>query len=184
MILALSGSLRRDSLNSAALRAAAQAAARSGIAVVVDDSVGSLPHFSPDLEAYPPDAVERLRAACLGAEAVLLAVPEYAFGIPGAFKNALDWTVGSGALYRKPVAVLSVAPSGRGGHVRRALELVLRALDCDVSWHHVPIHRSLLDDGEIREERVVRELAQVVEALNARRHARARSDGAEPALSA
>jgi len=181
VILALSGSLRRDSLNSAALRAAARAAVRSGIAVV-DDSVGSLPHFNPDLEAYPPDAVERFRATCVEAEAVLLAVPEYAFGIPGAFKNALDWTVGSGALYRKPVAVLSVAPSGRGGHVRRALELVLRALDCDVSWHHVPIHRSLLDDGEIREERVVRELAHVVEALNARR--RARSDGAEPALSA
>ena len=115
------------------------------------------------------------------AEAVLLAVPEYAFGIPGAFKNALDWTVGSGSLYRKRVAVLSVAPSGRGTHVRRALELVLTALDCDVSWHHVPIHPSLLVDGEIQDGRVVRELAQMIDAVVARRHAR--SDGAEPALS-
>ena len=54
---------------------------------------------------------------------MLLAVPEYAFGIPGSFKNALDWTVGGGSLYRKPVAVLSVAPPGRGEQVRQALEL-------------------------------------------------------------
>ena len=73
--------------------------------------------------------MQHFRATCVQAEAVLFAVPEYAFGIPGAFKNALDWTVGSGALYRKPVAVLSVAPSGRGTQVRRALELHQSAQD-------------------------------------------------------
>src|SRR5512146_831386 len=114
MILAISGSLRRNSLNSAALRAVARSAAGSGIALAIDDSTRALPHFSPDLEADPPDAVQRFREACEGADAVLLAVPEYAFGIPGAFKNALDWTVGSGSIYRKPVALLSVAPRGRG----------------------------------------------------------------------
>jgi len=182
VILALSGSLRRDSLNSAALRAAARAAARSGIDVRIEGSVASLPHFNPDLEAYPPESVERLRTSLTLADAVLLAVPEYAFGIPGAFKNALDWTVGSVALNRKPVAVLSVAQTGRGSHTRRALELVLTAFDCQVSWHHVPIHASLLADGEIQDDRVIRELAHVVDALSARRHGH--SDGAEPALSA
>ena len=142
----------------------------------------SLPHFDPDLEAQPPKTVDRFRQACAQAEALLVAVPEYAFGIPGTFKNALDWTVGSGALYRKPVAILSVAPPGRGAHVRQALEHVLAALDCDVSWHHVPIHPSLVGDGEVREKRVIRDLGEVVEALAARRHAR--SDGADPALSA
>jgi chromate reductase, NAD(P)H dehydrogenase (quinone) len=182
VILAISGSLRRSSLNSAALCAAAQAAARTGALVELDDSARGLPQFDPDLEPNPPESVEGFRTRCLAAEAVLFAVPEYAFGIPGTFKNALDWTVGSGALYHKPVAVLSVAPPGRGAHVQRALELILRALDCDASWHHVPIHPSLLDDGEIRDGQVVRELAQVVEALAARRDAR--SDGAESALSA
>jgi chromate reductase, NAD(P)H dehydrogenase (quinone) len=181
VILAISGSLRRRSLNSAAIRAAAQAAARTGVVVELDNSARGLPHFDPDLEAQPPESVQRFRTSCLRAEAVLLAVPEYAFGIPGAFKNALDWTVGSGALYRKPLAVLSVAPSGRGAHVRRALEGVLTALDCDVSWHHVPIHPSLLDGGEIREASIVQELAWVIEELAARRHRR--SEGAEPVLS-
>jgi NAD(P)H-dependent FMN reductase len=167
VILAISGSLRRCSLNSAAVRAVAREAARTGLVVEIDTSPRALPHFDPDLEAQPPESVERFRARCLRAEAVLLAVPEYAFGIPGTFKNALDWTVGGGALHRKPVAVLSVALPGRGGQVRHALELVLGALDCDVSWHHVPVHPSLLDEGEIRDERVVRDLGRVLEALAA-----------------
>jgi len=183
VIVAISGSLRLRSLNSAALRAAAQTAARSGIPVAIDESVRTLPHFDPDLEAEPPNAVRRFREACDGADAVLLAVPEYAFGIPGAFKNALDWTVGSVALYRKPVAVLSVAPPGRGGNVRQALECVFTALDCDVSYHSVPIAPAdLSEDDEIRDPRITRELLRVVETLAGR--ALARSDGAESSLSA
>jgi NAD(P)H-dependent FMN reductase len=91
-ILAISGSLRRSSINSAVLRAAADAAARDGVSVVVSDAVRTLPQFDPDLEPAPPASVVEVRAACDGALAALLAVPEYAFGIPGAFKNALDWT--------------------------------------------------------------------------------------------
>ena len=113
MILAISGSLKRSSINSAVLRAAALAAARDGVVVDIDDAVRQLPHFDPDLEGTPPDVVLRFRARCESAAGLLFAVPEYAFGIPGSFKNALDWTVGSGALYRKPVALLDVAPPGR-----------------------------------------------------------------------
>ena len=97
MILALSGSLNPSSINRAVLRAAASAGARDGVLVTVDDSVRALPHFDPALEEAPPEAVVRFRAACESAAGVLVAVPEYAFGIPGAFKNALDWTVGSGS---------------------------------------------------------------------------------------
>jgi NAD(P)H-dependent FMN reductase len=166
MILALSGSLNPNSINSAALRTAAFAAARDGILVAVDESVRELPHFDPALEGAPPEAVVRFRAAVETAAGVLLAVPEYAFGIPGAFKNTLDWTVGSGSLSRKPVAVLSVAPPGRGMHVREALSLVLRALDADDDYHRVPIARSdLRPDGGIDDPRILAELARVVRDL-------------------
>ncbi len=84
MILAISGSLRRSSINSAVLRAAAKAAARDGLIVRIDDSLRRLPHFDPDLEPTPPDPVVRFRQECERAAALLLAVPEYAFGIPGA----------------------------------------------------------------------------------------------------
>jgi NAD(P)H-dependent FMN reductase len=167
-ILAISGSLKARSINSAALRAAARAAP-DGIVVTIEDSVGRLPHFSPDLEADPPEVVQRFRAACDAADGVVLAVPEYAFGIPGAFKNALDWTVGGVGLHRKPVAVLSVAPSGRGAHVRAALAHVLEAVGADVVNHAVPLTEDDRDDdGEIAERRLVHELRAVVEELAVR----------------
>jgi NAD(P)H-dependent FMN reductase len=168
-ILALSGSLSPSSINSAVLRAAAAAAARDGILVTVDDSVRELPHFDPALEEAPPESVVRFRASCENAAGVLLAVPEYAFGIPGAFKNALDWTVGSGSLDRKPVAVLGVAPPGRGMHVREALRLVLSALGADDDYHWVPVARSDVGrDGEVGDPRILAELAGVVRDLAVR----------------
>jgi chromate reductase, NAD(P)H dehydrogenase (quinone) len=169
MILAISGSLRRSSINSAALRAAAVQAPRSGVPVTVDDSVRTLPPFDPDLEGTPPEAVIRFRVACEASSAVLLAIPEYAFGIPGAFKNALDWTVGSGSLYRKPVALLNVAPAGRGAQAREALERVLTALDADVTHHSVPVtQRDLGPDGEIDDSTILDQLQAVVAGLASR----------------
>jgi NAD(P)H-dependent FMN reductase len=147
MILAISGSLRITSTNSAVLRAAVEAAARDGVEVVIGDWVRRLPHFDPDLEAAPPPVVSEFRSACDRAEAVLLAVPEYAFGIPGAFKNALDWTVGKGSLYDKPVGVLDIALPGRGQHARRALELVLQAVGANV------VHYAIADRGATDELR-------------------------------
>ena len=174
MILAVSGSLKQRSINSAVLRAAASAAARDGILVTIDGSVRRLPHFDPDLEHAPPDAVVRFRTACERAAGVLLAVPEYAFGIPGSFKNALDWTVGSGSLYRKPVALLSAAPPGRGHHVREALCLVLRALDADVVCRSVPVDRSDLDEhGEVGAPTILDALGGVVAELAVRTSAAA-----------
>ena len=89
-ILAVSGRPRRESINSAVLRAAARAAAPDGIRVAIADDVRKLPLFDPDLETEPLESVLRFRNACEEAAGVLLAVPEYTFGIPGAFKNALD----------------------------------------------------------------------------------------------
>jgi chromate reductase, NAD(P)H dehydrogenase (quinone) len=165
-ILAISGSLRRNSINSAALRAAATAAAPDGLTVVIDDSPRALPPFDPDLEPSPPDVVRRFRRACVNTTAVLVAVPEYTFGIPGTFKNALDWTVGSGSLYRKPMALLHVAPPGRGAHVREALDHVLRAHNAEVTHHHVPIAPRDRDaDGEISDTHIIEALRTVVAEL-------------------
>jgi len=165
-IVAISGSLRRDSINSAALRAAAAAAARHGVVVAIDDSMRALPFFSPDVEQFPPEEVRRFRETCRNAGGLLFAVPEYTFGIPGAFKNALDWLVGSGSLYQKPVALLHLASVGRGAHVREALAHVLRAHNAEVTHHLVPIATRDRDaDGEIDETRIVGELWAVVAEL-------------------
>jgi len=169
-ILAISGSLRASSVNSAALRAAAASAAADGIAIAIDgDSVRLLPPFDSDLEAERPPLVAAFDAACLAAPGLLISVPEYAHGIPGAFKNALDWTVGSGSLYAKPVGVLDVAPPGRGGYVRQALDHVFAAMQSDVVRYAVPIAAADRDaGGEIVGAAALASLADAVHDFAAR----------------
>ena len=164
-ILAIPGSLRRCSVNRAALRAAARPRG-GGVVVRIDSRMRMLPHFDPDLERDPPEEVVRFREACERAAAILIAVPEYAFGIPGAFKNALDWTVGAGSLSGKPVTVLSVAPPHRGAHVRAALERVLAAIDADAVFRSIPVAESDRDTaGRIVNQCVTAQLGGVVAEL-------------------
>ena len=171
-ILAISGSLRQGSINAAALRAAA-ATARDGVAVAIDSLIADLPHFTPDLEDDPPEVVVRFRDACQQADAVLLAVPEYAHGIPGAFKNALDWTVATGCLNQKPIALINLAPPGRGMNLVLAIDLVMRALDATIVHHTLPVSRADIGaTGEIIGPRIIAELRSVVAMLAERSGAR------------
>lgn len=178
-ILAISGSLRGASINRAVLRAAALAAARDGIRVTLADSVRGLPPFDPDLEAEPPESVIRFRKACDDAGGVLLAVPEYTFGIPGAFKNTLDWAVGSGSLYRKPITVLKVSPPGRGAYLGETLGLALRAHGADVVHRAVPVSARQFDaHGEVTEPIILAQLGSVIAEL-----ARRAAGAAQPRVS-
>ena len=151
-------------MNSAALRAAARAAGPE-VPVEIVNTIAELPAFSPDHEAVPPAAVRRFITACRASAGVLLAVPEYAHGIPGSFKNALDWTVGAGALDQKPVTVLSVAPPGRGSYAQRSLLDVLSALGCDVVHRSLPLGPHARVDADIVAVSYLRELRDVVAEL-------------------
>lgn len=127
-IVALSGSLQARSSNTALLDLA-RSLAGEDVTVAVSDAVGRLPLFNPDVDQPPgPPAVAAFRHAIGTADAALIASPEYAYGVPGALKNALDWLVGSGELYGKPVAIVVGSPRADGGvHVRGDLERTLRA---------------------------------------------------------
>ena len=83
------------------------------------DDLGELPPFNPDLDD-PGDAVRDWRDRIGATDAVVIASPEYAGSLAGVMKNALDWIVGSGELYRKPVGLMSAGTSG-GVQARRAL---------------------------------------------------------------
>ncbi len=87
------------------------------------NALGSLPPFNPDLDEAAPDSVTSFRAMVADADAVVISTPEYAHGIPGVLKNALDWLVGSGELYRKPVVLLHL--SARGEYGRASLREIL-----------------------------------------------------------
>ncbi len=126
-ILAVSGSLRAQSTNTSLLRAAALVAAPE-LEIVVYGDLESIPPFHPDREAADGvPSVLRWRKALRESQAVLFSTPEYARGIPGALKNALDRVVGSGELSGKPVALINA--SARATYAQAALQEVLRAMD-------------------------------------------------------
>lgn len=124
-VLALAGSLRAASINAALCRAAVRLAP-AGVRVTVFPGLGDLPLFNPDLEADAPPAVQALRSAVGRAHALLIASPEYAHGISGPMKNALDWLVSFEGMVGKPVALFNASP--RAHHADEALREVLRTM--------------------------------------------------------
>ena len=81
--------------------------------------LGDLPHFNPDLEASEPLAVTDFRAQVRSADGLLISSPEYAHGVPGVLKNALDWLVGGEEFVYKPVALFNASPRSR--HAQESL---------------------------------------------------------------
>ena len=134
LIAAISGSLQARSANSALLDVAAELAGPDA-EVVRFQELESVPAFNPDREHDAPPEVVSLRALLERADGVLIATPEYAFGVPGALKNALDWMVGSGHLYGKRIAILSAAPTvERGRHARADIDRTLGAQGAEVVY--------------------------------------------------
>jgi chromate reductase, NAD(P)H dehydrogenase (quinone) len=125
-ILAISGSLRAASMNTAALCAAIALSADT-VEMVLYEGLDSLPHFNPDLEEVDLPPVSDFRAQVQAADAILISSPEYAHGVPGVLKNALDWIVGSGELVGKPVALLNSSP--RATYAQASLTEILTTMD-------------------------------------------------------
>ncbi len=112
-ILAISGSLRANSSNTIILEAIKKIMPEQ-VEFSIYKGISGLPHFD-DADRVPV-AVSEWRQALLQADAVVICSPEYAFGIPGSLKNALDWTVGSGELVNKPLALITAATGGEKAH--------------------------------------------------------------------
>lgn len=142
-VLGIAGSLRRDSLNSALLRAAAERLP-AGAELTTFERLREIPPYDADLELLEtPGAVRELRAAMRDADAVLVATPEYNHSIPGVLKNALDWAsrpAGQSALNGKPAAVIG-ASTGMFGAVWAQAETrkVLGALGGRVLEAELPV---------------------------------------------
>ena len=128
-ILAICGSLRAASLNAMLLRAVVRIAPRD-IHVYLSQGIGDLPLFNPDIETAHPLSVTRLRAEIMAADALIIASPEYAHGVTGAIKNALDWMVGNESFVNKPVALLNASP--RATHAQAALREILLTMSAHV----------------------------------------------------
>ena len=126
--LAISGSLRKVSTNTAALEALARLAP-AGMRIALYRGLATLPPFNPDQDGEggdTPDRVEAFRAAVAQSDALVIAAPEYAHGVAGALKNALDWLVASESFAGKPVVLINTAP--RAFHAQASLREILSTM--------------------------------------------------------
>jgi chromate reductase len=174
-ILAISGSLRAASFNTALLRAAAEVAPE-GIAVELFEGLDRLPHYNEDLDtATPPAEVARLRERVAAADALLIATPEFNGTMPGHLKQAIDWASRpygqDSSLWGKPTAVIGASVTDYGAvwaqdHARKALGIAgARVLDNELAVAKAPQHFDedvILVNDEIREQ-----LVRVLETLAA-----------------
>ncbi len=125
-LAALNGSLRKGSINAALIEAIRR------MEIFEVETVSTvLPPFTPDLADDAPPYVLAFRERLNTADAILIATPEYAMGIPGMLKNAIDWTVGSCEFAHKPTALITCTSSGEIAHP--ALLEVLRVLEARVT---------------------------------------------------
>jgi chromate reductase, NAD(P)H dehydrogenase (quinone) len=130
-IAAISGSLRAGSSNTAALRAAARLAPK-GVEVVLFDGIAALPFFNPDLDGDEvPAPVGAMRALIGSVDGLLISSPEYARGVAGVLKNALDWLVGSQEFPDMPVALINTSP--RATHALAALTITLETMSARIA---------------------------------------------------
>jgi chromate reductase, NAD(P)H dehydrogenase (quinone) len=114
-ILAISGSLRQVSSNTALLNAAI-ALAPENIDIKLYGGLGNLPPFNPDLEPTELPSVTDLKRQIQWSDGLLISSPEYAHGVPGVLKNALDWLVSGEEFVYKPVALLNASPQSTHAH--------------------------------------------------------------------
>jgi chromate reductase len=192
-VLGISGSLRRDSYNTALLRAAAERLP-DGVEFIPFERLAEIPAYDADLEemAETPATVAALREEMRAADAVLVATPEYNHSIPGGLKNALDWAsrpAGESALMGTPAAVIG-ASTGMFGAVWAQAEMrkVLGALGGRVLEREYPFPRAqdAYEDGELRLdpaqsealEELLRELIASAEEAEEAEEARARAAAA------
>src|SRR5436305_3606321 len=167
-VLGISGSLRRDSHNAKVLPAAAELLP-DGVELELWDGLKAVPPYDEDDDVEPaPAAVTELRDAIAGADAILIATPEYNHSVPGQLKNAIDWAsrpLATNPLRNKPVAVVG-ASTGMFGAVWAQAELrkVLAATGARVVEGEVAVGHAdtrFDDDGRLNDPNLAEQLREV-----------------------
>lgn len=151
-ILAISGSLRSGSYNTAAIEAMHQLSP-SNIEISVYRELGDIPLFNPDIDAKTVAVINRLNAALRDADGLIIASPEYAHGISGVMKNALDWLVATEEFVGMPIALINTSP--RAIHALASLREILTTMSgviVDKACLSIPLLGSGMSANDIAHE--------------------------------
>lgn len=165
-VLAISGSLRSKSANLTILTNIKELFA-DRINIDIYNGLASLPHFNADLDTdAPPEEVSDFRRKIKDADGVLICSPEYVFSIPGALKNALEWTVSSADFHCKPTALITASSLGERAH--ESLLLVLKTIDAKIGEHSellISHAQTKLKDEKISDTATVKQINLLVESF-------------------
>ncbi len=130
-ILAICGSTNEHSINKSLIHAIADLTA-DYFDLTIFEGIAQIPHFIPALDNdTPPPTVVAFRALLQAADGILICTPEYAMGVPGTLKNAIDWIVSSCGFCYKPVALITASTHGLKGH--QSLVETLRVIESDIT---------------------------------------------------
>lgn len=167
-VIAIPGSTRVRSTHLNLIRTITQLAAGT-FNVKPYIGIEELPHFNPDLDNdAPPERVAEFRNQLREADGILICTPEYAMGVPGTLKNAIDWTVSSAEFYHKPTALITASSQGYKGHA--ALMETLNILGCiitDETQLIVPfIKTKIAPDGTITDNGTLDEVKGLIDAFH------------------
>lgn len=164
--MAVSGSLRMDSSNTSILKFLQSTIPQHNFWLY--DGLDRLPHFNPVLDTdEAPVEVQNLRKAITEADGIIICTPEYAFGVPGSLKNMLDWTVSSGSLVDKPVALITASSVGENAHASllKTLE-VLTAKIVENGTLLIPFIRAKMNaENQITDAKTEQDVQNVLKAL-------------------
>jgi chromate reductase, NAD(P)H dehydrogenase (quinone) len=170
-VLAICGSTRQQSVNHRFIKAITVLAA-SYFEVLLFDGLSALPHFNPDENKEQVSApVARFRQLLNEADGVLICTPEYAHGVPGTLKNAIDWTVSSNEFSGKPTMLVTAATDGSFAH--KALLETLRVIEAKgVEQHQLLIQfaatkiddtNNIIDDGvKVAIEKIQKSFCKII----------------------
>src|SRR5476649_843205 len=115
-VLAICGSTRESSTNLSLIKAIA-ILYKDTLEISIYKGLSAIPHFNPDIDNdNPPAEVAAFRGELKAADGILICTPEYAMGVPGTLKNAIDWTVSSCEFSHKPAALITASSQGKKGH--------------------------------------------------------------------
>lgn len=126
-VIAICGSTRQASINRSLLKAIVDLSAED-LDITIFDRIANLPQFNPDNDGENvANEVVHFRQLVSGAEGIIICTPEYAHGVPGRLKNAIDWTISSSGFPHKPTLLITASTDGSYGH--KALLETLKAIE-------------------------------------------------------
>ena len=168
-LLAICGSTRKSSSNHHLIKAVTDLSADI-FSVRLFDGLTAIPHFNPDLDMNPdaaPEAVKYFREQLHHAHAVLICTPEYAIGVPGTLKNAIDWTVSSMHFSKKPVALITAGTSGHRAHqsLLGTLLIIESRISTDTQLVIPGVKTKVTDNGTITDDITLTSTRKLIQSL-------------------